>query len=170
MANDGISAAALNEKPRDEVYLSATVPMVAGFMNANGWIALVFVLCLLTVEAQERPAQFDASKTTLPAWRAPNWEELLEPKPARLTLGKSDFVMSGALVETFRATPRSTGDRTLAQKFLSLPIVNIFVPGPMPKTGSGGKYFAWGERNEPWAAVAARRSSGPEGVLVSVSR
>jgi hypothetical protein len=141
-------------------------------MNANGWIALVFVSCLLAVGAQERPAQFDASKTTLPQWRTPNWEELLEPKPVRLTLGKSDFVMSGALVETFRATPRPAGERTLAQKFLDLPIVNIFVPGPMPKAGGvgGGKYFAWGERKESWSVVSARPASGPQGVLVSVSR
>ena len=139
-------------------------------MNRSGLIALVFVSFLHTLEAQERPAQFDASKTTLPEWSVPKWEELLEPKPARLTLGKSDFVVGGALVETFRPPPRSSGDRTLAQKFLSLPIVNMFVPGPMPKVGQGGKYFAWGERSEPWATVAARRSAGPEGVLVSVSR
>jgi hypothetical protein len=160
----------LNDYWQPEVYLSATVPRVAGFMNANGLIALVFVSCLLTLGAQERPAQFDASKTTLPQWRTPNWDELLEPKPVRLTLGKSDFVMSGALVETFRNTPRPAGERTLAQKFLSLPIVNMFVPGPMPKTGQGGKYFAWGERDESWSVVSARPASGPQGVLVSVSR
>ena len=33
-------------------------------------------------------------------------------------------------------------------------IVNMFVPGPMPKESKGdGKYFAWGKRNEPWATV-----------------
>jgi hypothetical protein len=78
--------------------------------------------------------------------------------------------MSGALVETFRTTPRSSGDRTLAQKILSLPIVNMFVPEPMPKVSRGGKYFAWGARDEPWATVSARRSAGPEGVLISVNR
>ena len=139
-------------------------------MNANGLIALVFSSCLLMVEAQERPAQFDASKTTLPEWKTVKMEELMEPRPTRLTLGKSDFVMSGALVETFRATPRSPGDRTLAQKFLGLPIVNMFVPGPMPKTGRGGKYFAWGDREESWSVVSARPASGPQGVLVSVSK
>ena len=139
-------------------------------MNKSGFIALVFVSCLLTLAAQERPAQFDASKTTLPEWSVPKWEELLEPKPTRLTLGKSDFVMSGALVETFRNQPRPSGERTLVQKLLSLPIVNMFVPEPMPKPGVGGKYFAWGERNEPWATVSARASSGPQGVLISVNR
>ena len=138
-------------------------------MNRGGLIALVFVSFLHTLEAQERPAQFDASKTTLPEWSVPKWEELLEPKPARLTLGKSDFVMSGALVETFRAPPRSSGDRTLAQKFLSLPIVNMFVPGPMPKVGQGGKYFAWGGREESWSVVSARPASGPQGVLISAA-
>jgi hypothetical protein len=161
---------ALNEYSRDKVYLSGTFLMVTGFMNANGLIALVFVSCLLTLKAQERPAQFDASKTTLPEWKTLRIEELMEPRPTRLTLGKSDFVMSGALVETFRATPRPAGERTLAQKFLSLPIVNMFVPGPMPKAGSGGKYFAWGEREESWSVVSARPASGPQGVLVSVSK
>lgn len=164
----------LNDHWQHKVYLTATGLTVAGFMNANGWIALIFVSCLLTLEAQEQPAQFDASKTTLPQWRVPKWEELLEPKPARLTLGQSDFVMSGALVETFRATPRPAGERTLAQKFLSLPIINMIVPGPMPKAGGdgggGGKYFAWGERKESWSVVSARPASGPQGVLVSVSR
>jgi hypothetical protein len=78
--------------------------------------------------------------------------------------------MSGALVETFRAAPRPAGERTLAQKFLGLPIVNMFVPGPMPKTSPGGKYFAWGQREESWSVVSARPASGPQGVLVSVSR
>ena len=139
-------------------------------MNANGLIALVFSLCLLTLGAQERPAQFDASKTTLPEWKSLKIEELMEPRPTRLTLGKSDFVMSGALVETFRAQPQSSGDRTRVQKFLSLPIVNMFVPGPMPKAGRGGKYFAWGDREESWSVVSARPASGPQGVLVSVSK
>ena len=138
-------------------------------MNANGWMAVVFASSLLTLKAQERPAQFD-SKTTLPEWRVPKPEEFLEQKPARLTLGKTDFVMSGALVETFRTQPRSPGERTRVQKFLSLPIVNMFVPEPMPKPGRGGIYFAWGQRDEPWAAVSARASSGPQGSLISVSR
>ena len=139
-------------------------------MNANGLIAVVFVSFLLTLGAQGRPVPLDASKTTLPEWRVPKWEELLEPKPVRLTLGQSDFVMSGALVETFRAMPRPAGERTLAQKFLRLPIVNMFVPGPMPKTVRGGKYFAWGQREESWSVVSARPASGPQGVLVSVSK
>lgn len=160
----------LNDHWPQRVYLSATVPRVAGIMNANGLIAVVFVSCLLTLEAQERPAQFDASKTTLPEWGVSKWEEFLEPKPVRPTLGKSDFVMSGALVETFRATPRPAGERTRAQKFLSLPMVNMIVPGPMPKTGRGGKYFAWGDREESWSVVSARPTSGPQGVLVSVSK
>src|SRR5258705_10758308 len=109
--------------------------MVAGIMNANGWIALVFGSCLLTLGAQERPAQFDASKTALPQWNSLKIEELMEPRPTRITLGKSDFVMSGALVETFRTQPRYSSDRTLAQKILSLPIINMFVPEPMPKAG-----------------------------------
>ncbi len=139
-------------------------------MNVNGLISLIFVSCLLSLHAQVKPAQFDALKTTLPEWSVPKWEDLPDQKPVRLTLGKSDFVMSGALVETFRTQPLSSGDRTAFQKFLSLPIVNMFVPEPMPKPGQGGKYFAWGQRDEPWATVSARASSGPQGVLVSVSR
>ena len=170
MADAVFGRPALNENAPDKVYVNAAVPMAAGIMNAHGWIALVFSSCLLTLGAQERPAQFDASKTALPQWNSLKIEELMEPRPTRLTLGKSDFVMGGALVETFRATPRPAGERTLAQKFLGLPIVNMFVPGPMPKTGQGGKYFAWGQREESWSVVSARPASGPQGVLVSVSR
>ena len=139
--------------------------MARRLINANGTIALAFASGVLTLSAQEQPSQFDARKATLPEWRAPRSEEFLEQKPTRLTIGKTDFVMSGALVEAFRTQPRFSGERTRMQK-----LVNMFVPAPMPKPGRGGKYFAWGQRDEPWATVSARASSGPQGSLISVSR
>jgi hypothetical protein len=139
-------------------------------MNAKILIAAVFVLCASALRAEEPPPRWDMSTSKLPAWKDPRWGEPMDQTPSRITLGKSDFVMGGALVDTFRPPPRSSGERTLAHKILSLPILNMFVPGPMPKPGRGGQYFAWGERDTPWSAVAERRSGGPQGVLVSVSR
>lgn len=88
-----------------------------------------------------------------------------------IPLGKSDFKVSGPLVDTFRLAPRyAVPDRTLAQKILDLPIINIFVPEPMPKPTRQGKYFYWGERATPWCVTADRPIPGPQGVLISVSR
>lgn len=92
------------------------------------------------------------------------------PPVITVSLGKSDFAVSGPLVETFRPAPRSPGERSLGQKFLSLPIVNLFVPQPMPVSRGEGRYFAWGERPMPWASVGARSMLPPQGGLISVNR
>ena len=94
----------------------------------------------------------------------------MEQRPSPLKLGKSDYAVSGPLVDTFRLKPRVQTERSLARKLLDLPIINIFVPEPWPKTTRQGKYFAWGERDVPWSVVSERPRSGPQGVLVSASR
>ena len=97
------------------------------------------------------------------------WENLLtgqSTSPTSLRLGRSDFTLSGPLVQSFRPRPRFD-DRCLGQKILDFPVVNMFVPQPMPVPpgGIGPSYLAWGsERHVPWAAVAA---GGPAGIAPS---
>jgi hypothetical protein len=129
----------------------------------------VWVSWTLLAQAQEKPAQFDAT-TTLPMWTTPKWDAPLEQKLPPLKLGKSDFIVTGPLIDTFRSRSRSDEERTLGQKLLGLPIINMFVPEPWPKPSREGKYFAWGERDVPWASIAERQRPGPSGVLVSASR
>jgi hypothetical protein len=139
-------------------------------MNARTLlVTAALALPTLTLRAQEQPAQLDAT-TTLKTWETPKWEVPVEQRAMPLKLGKSDFVVSGPLVDTFRLRPRGETERTLGQKILDLPIVNMFVPEPWPKPSRQGKYFAWGEREVPWSAASDRQRSGPSGVLVSVNR
>jgi hypothetical protein len=86
---------------------------------------------------------------------------LLLQKPSTelppLTIGKSDFVLGGPLIDTFRLPRRYTSEeRTLGQKILDLPIINLFVPAPFPKPTRQGKYFYWGEREQAWTTQMDR--------------
>jgi hypothetical protein len=140
-------------------------------MNAKLLTAALLAFCFVALWAQEPPSQLDLSTTAkLPAWNDPKWGDPLSQRLPPISLGKSDFTVSGPLVDALRPPMRYSRDRSLRQKLLSVPIVNIFVPAPMPKTSREGRYFAWGERDAPWASVAERASSGPQGVLISVSR
>jgi hypothetical protein len=73
-------------------------------------------------------------------------------------------------VDTFLTKPKARPERTLGRKILDLPIISMFVPEPLPKPTRQGKYFAWGDREQPWSATVERRPAGPSGVLVSASR
>jgi len=139
-------------------------------MTANELVSVALMSLALTLRAQDKPAQLDAfaPKKTLD-WDDPKWWEAMRQKSPGISLGKSDFVANGPLVETFRVAPRSSGERNLGEKILNLPIVNLFVPQPMPVSRGEGKYFAWGERPLPWAAVGARSMLPPQGGLISVS-
>jgi len=143
-------------------------------MNANKFVAAAFVSCALTLRSQESlpPApQFDVSvRKNFIEQGDQKWAVSLGQKPSGISLGKSDFILSGPLVDTFRLAPRSREDRTLGQKILDLPIISLFVPGPMPKPTRQGKYFPWSQRDLPWSVQADRPIPGPQSVLVSVSR
>jgi hypothetical protein len=132
-------------------------------------LIVVFAGSTLTLRAQQEPAAFGAS-TEVKSSMNPRWEVPVEQRFPPLKLGKSDYSVSGPLVDTFRLKPRRPQERTLGRKILDLPIINMFVPEPWPKTTRQGKYFAWGERDQPWAATVERRAAGPTGVLVSASR
>jgi hypothetical protein len=86
----------------------------------------------------------------------------------RIRLGKSEYVVSGPLVETFRPVKPPPPNRTWADKLLGLPIVNLFVPQPMPLPPGGGKYFFWGEREIAWSTLMDTPIPGPQSTLLSV--
>jgi hypothetical protein len=72
-----------------------------------------------------------------------------------ISLGRSRVTLGGPLIQTFQR-PRDWSDLSRGEKFLSLPIINLFVPQPMPRPPGGtGKYFKWGQSDQPWDTVAA---------------
>ena len=142
-------------------------------MKTIAFMALGFGFLTLAVQAQEKPSQLDATtpKSQYLDWQDPEWwQRDWNREEMKLSVGKSDYVVQGPLVETFTVYRRSDSqDRSLGQKILNLPIVNLFVPQPIAKpTGREGKYLAWGQRDQPWSTLADRGIPGPVG-LMSVS-
>jgi hypothetical protein len=82
-----------------------------------------------------------------------------------VTLGKTDFVVTGPLIDGLRPM-RHTENMSATQKFLHLPVIRMFVPGPMPTPPGTGRYFYWknSDNDEPWAVRSSRPclSRGPE--------
>ena len=155
---------------REGLYVDAT-------MNSRRLGAAILAALALPVWAEEPVAQFDALAPihSLPHWNDPAlWEKHLRPKSTASTiaLGKSDFVIRGPLVDALRPVRRPVqSERSLGQKLMSLPIMNLFVPQPMPvPPGGDRKYFVWGERAVSWAEQADRDVHGPQCALISVSR
>src|SRR5262245_60752175 len=71
-----------------------------------------------------------------------------------ISIGRSHVTLGGPLIQTFQR-PRDWSDLSRGEKFLSLPIVNLFVPQPMPRPPGTGKYFKWrSESDQPWATEA----------------
>jgi hypothetical protein len=125
----------------------------------------------LALRAGEKPVPLDATVSKAPLdWNDPKWWEIQGQRPGGLSLGQSDYVLRGPLVETFRRPPRPAGERGWARKFFDLPVVNLFVPQPLPKAGgSPGRYLAWGESDSPWSAVSTRSRGGSSGGLLGVT-
>lgn len=134
-------------------------------MNAKLFLAMLILAAAWRVQAGENQTNYDAAvspslKTkwnTDPAY----WDKYVGKKSdtAKLQIGKSDYVVSGPLIEGFRRRHDSQ-DRSLGQKILGLPIVNLFVPQPMPSPPGSGKYFRWGESELPWAEIAQGAAPG----------
>lgn len=121
-----------------------------------------FLLCFIsasTVFAADPPSQYNATGLQPIPYSDPSrWRTLLTEKhdSPLITLGKSDFTISSPLIEGFRPLRHSEG-MTRTQRFLHLPIIRLFVPGPMEKPPGGtGRYFAWRNCDLPWAAAASR--------------
>jgi hypothetical protein len=89
------------------------------------------------------------------------WERALRESKELpdVKLGKSDYVINGALVNGLRRG-RSSPDLSLGKRILRLPIIRLFVPDPMPSSPDGGRYWLWGESSRPWTALAEREAAG----------
>lgn len=141
-------------------------------MKTIAFMVLGLGFLVWTAPAEQKPAQLD---TTSPRseyldWQDPEWwKRDWNRDEMKFSVGKSDYAVQGPAVETFTFYRRSSSrDVSLGQKILNLPIVNLFVPQPMPKPTGGGRYLAWGQKDQPWSAVADRGIPGPVG-LMSVS-
>jgi hypothetical protein len=123
--------------------------------------AKLFLLCFVsaaTAWAADPPGQFNSTlHPMIPLTRAERLQNFLTQKPdfPVISLGKSDFVLSGPLIEGFRRLP-PVENLSRGQKFLRLPLVRLFVPKPMPWPDDGGKYFAWRNSSLPWALASSR--------------
>ena len=128
--------------------------------------AKVFLLCFgsaLTAYAADPPAQFNSSMLKpLPHSESERWQNFITPRKdvSVIAIGRSDFVFSGPLVSGFRRLPPEEGlSRT--RRFLRLPVIRLFVPGPMERPPEGGpKYFAW--RSEECSLDWSHAASRPE--------
>jgi hypothetical protein len=125
--------------------------------------AKLFLLCFVsawTAAAADPTAQFNSTVIqpipTKPSARSQN---LLTPKQDLpvIALGRTDFVFSGPLVEGFRPLPH-VENLSRTRKFLRLPLIRLFVPGPMPRPPESGRYFAWHNVNcsLSWTDAASR--------------
>jgi hypothetical protein len=133
--------------------------------------AKLFLLCFVsaaTASAADPPAQFNSTVLApIPLSESARLHNMLTQKPDLpvIALGRSDFVFSGPLVEGFRRLPHAEG-LSRGQRFLRLPIIRLFVPGPMESPPKTGKYFLWHNENcsLPWTSAASRPriTKGPE--------
>jgi len=128
-------------------------------MNRKTIVPAFLLASLLPMVAEEAQTEFDASA---PVKASTEWK----PNPAlrrdllhikrdhpTVTIGRTEFQVGGPLVETLRR-PRNWSDLSLGRKLLALPVINLFVPQPMPSPpGGGGKYFAWGDASKSWTSV-----------------
>jgi hypothetical protein len=129
--------------------------------------AKLFLLCLFpTAMAFAQDSAVQINSTSLPPvhWNtdAAHWDKWITERrsSAVVALGKSDFVLSGPIIEGFRPLHKSE-NLSIGQKILRLPVIRLLVPRPMESPPETGKYFAWrGESNRPWTAIAEGGSAG----------
>lgn len=92
------------------------------------------------------------------------WQDLLTghvPSATSVRLGKSDFTLSGPILQGFKPRPRFE-DRSLGQQILDLPVVSWVIPQRLDAPqGNAVLYFAWNApSSQPWIAVAGGRPAG----------
>ena len=151
-------------------------------MNATLLSTIVLALGL-AANAQPAPDQKTLSALGPSPWdvSSSHWDRILsgESTVREFQLGKSDFIVSGPLMDGFRQE-RLSSDVSVGRKFLGLPIVRLLVPQRMPAPPGGtGKYFAWRDNSRSWASVSAASPPGyafstayvePSGALISFRR
>jgi hypothetical protein len=120
----------------------------------------LFIIAFLLASTIWLPAQtnsMELNSSTSTSWNTnpAHWERMIEQRKtsSALRIGKSDFTISGPLVDGLRRK-RFTGERSLGKRLLGLPVVRLFVPQPMPSPPGGGRYFCWGERAESWSSIS----------------
>jgi len=132
--------------------------VVCLIMNAKPLLFCLFSAS--TAFAGDPPAQYNAkafpavplySHSQSSVWLTKKTESPL------VTLAKTDFTVTGPLIDGLRPLGHSA-DLSPGRKFLRLPIIRLFVPGPMPSPPGTGKYFAWraSDNDEPWEARSSR--------------
>jgi hypothetical protein len=136
--------------------------MQARLLGLVGLVALA-----LALRAEEKPVSLNATVSKPPLdWNDPRWWEIRDRETGGISLGKSEYVLRGPLVESFRRPARPAGERRWTRKILDLPVVNLLVPQPMPTAGGGPRrYLAWGESDAPWSSVGTRRDGGSSGLI-----
>ena len=82
-----------------------------------------------------------------------------KPEPSSIQIGKSDYAITGPLVEGLRRK-KASPDLSRGERFLRLPVVRLFVPLPTPPPPGGGKYFRWGQTDRSWVHVASGAAPG----------
>jgi len=136
--------------------------------------AKLFLLCFvsaLPAYAADPPSQLDSTlRSPIQVTESERFQALIahaKQNPSAISIGRSDFVFSGPLVYGFRRLPHEE-NLTRTQKFLRLPVIRLFVPGPMERPPeTGGRYFAWKSdesRILAWTTAASRPGiiRGPE--------
>src|SRR5690349_2740538 len=94
-----------------------------------GWMA--FVAIAITLRGQDKPTVLDATVSKTPLdWNESRWWDIQRGRTNGISLGKSDYVLQGPLVETFRRPSWSATGGHWTRKLLALPVVNLFVPLP----------------------------------------
>ena len=157
----------LNRLKARRVYVTVGQWPVAAKSLVISMKAQLPLLCLFAATtglAADTPSDYTA--TAFPPFRVntdpAHWDKLItrsQNSPV-IALGKSDFVISGPLIQGFKPL-RSHEDLNLGQKFLRLPIIRLVVPGPMENPPGGtGKYFAWRNCSQAWPQAASRPGIG----------
>ncbi|HEY2083431.1 MAG TPA: hypothetical protein VGI88_11660 [Verrucomicrobiae bacterium] len=127
--------------------------------------AKLFLLCFVlaaTASAADPSAQFNSTALQpIPLTESMRLQNFLTAKPEFpvIALGRSDFVLSGPLIEGFRKLPPAE-NLSRGRRFLRLPVIRLFVPKPMPWPDEGGKYFAWHNSSLPWTLASSRPKIG----------
>jgi hypothetical protein len=117
--------------------------------------------------------QVEAGHATVPKpldWTDSQWWNVMRSREEGISLGRSEFVMRGPVVDLLRPRRPDVERRSLRQRFFGMPFVSPFSPRESGRPVQRVDYFAWGDRNTAWSALADRPIPGPQSALMTVSR
>src|SRR6187401_1127904 len=101
-------------------------------MKTSALLVLALGMFVWASRADEKPTQFDttARRKSVLDWDEPEWWRRDWKRDQKFSIGKTDFEVSGPLIETFRGPRRTWSDLNLGRKIINLPIVSLVVPQP----------------------------------------